>query len=247
MPNNNIQNIYELSIYDTNFSDKIKSKLNNVNYNKISITNKKFNTPIIDIIKEAQEINSKLEIIPYYSLKYHQNKSLELTSQEFLQQLQEFYKLNIQEVLIISGVPKPKYHSLQVLQYLASIYNSQSLPRIAVAYNPFLTGIDSELENINLRDKIKTGIISSVYLQIGIDIPIIQKAVQNLRNLQSNLNIYLSLINPSPARLSQLKYKPWKGVYLPEEYLSSTQIATQINQSIYKLALEMNLGIIQGD
>lgn len=240
-------NIYELSIYDTNFSDTIKSKLNNVNYHKISITNKKFNTPIIEIIHKIQEFNPELAIIPYYSLKYHQNKSLELTTQEFLYQLQKLYKLNIQEVLLISGVPKPKYNSLQVLQYLASIYNSQNLPHIAVAYNPFLKGIDLEKENLNIQNKIQTGIITSVYLQIGINIPIIQKAVQDLRNLQSNLNIYLSLINPSPIRLNQLKYRPWKGVYLTEEYLASTETAIQINQAISKLALEMDLGIIQGD
>ena len=243
----NLDNIYELSINTTKFSHKLINILNTTIYNKISITNKTNNIPIIEIINKIQKINPKLEIIPYYSLKYNQKSTLTQTTKELLKQLQEFKKLNIKEILLISGVPKPKYDSIEVLKTLKSLYESNTLPNIAIAYNPFLTELDFKDENARIIKKLKTGIINSVYLQIGIDVNIIKQAVLYLRELQPNLNIYLSLINPTPSRLSKLKYRPWKGVYLSQKYLESSKVAKEINLSIYKLASKMKLGIIQGE
>lgn len=247
MATNTSNHIYEISINTTEFSTKFNDKLNNLSYNTISITNKKPETPILEIINKIQQNKPKLQIIPYYSLKYHQKSDLDQTTQEFFQHLVAFQKLNIPETLIISGVPKPKYDSLSILQNLKTLYTDQVLPKIAIAYNPFLIARALEVENIRLFNKLQTGIISSVYFQIGIDINIIQKAVLELRKIQPNIKIYLSLINPTPSRLAQLRYRPWKGVYLATEYLSSTEIANNINQSIYDLANTMQLGIIQGE
>jgi hypothetical protein len=54
-------------------------------------------------------------------------------------------------------------------------------------------------------------------------------------------------MNTTPTRLAQFNYRPWKGVYLPKEYLQSVNIAIKINKSIYNLAKELNVSIIQGD
>ena len=240
-------NIYELSINTTEFSPKFKDKLKTLTFNTISITNKKVDTPILEIISKIQQNKPELQIIPYYSLKYHQRSDLDQTTQEFFHNLVEFQKSNILETLLISGVAKPKYDSLNVLQNLKTLYTTQTLPRIAVAYNPFLTNQELEVENNRLLNKLQTEIVSSVYFQIGIDINIIKKAVLNLRKIQPNIKIYLSLINPTPTRLAQLRYRPWKGVYLSKNYLSSSETANNINQSIYNLASTMQLGIIQGE
>ena len=247
MTNKQLHIISELSINTLEFSPKLESKLKSNNYTTISVTNKKPQTPSIEIITKIQELNPKLQIIPYYSLKYHQQGSLIDTTREFVKYLQTLYQMGIKEILLISGVPKPKYDTLSILQNLQKLGITEGLPQIAVAYNPFLRHSDLELENNRIHDKIKTGLISSIYFQIGIDTDIIQAAIHKLRELQANLKIYLSLINPTPTRLAQLKYRPWKGVYLPKQYLESTQNSDIINQSIYNLASEMELGIIQGD
>lgn len=237
--------IYEFSIYSADFSNQLILKLSNPEFNTISITNKKYNTPTIDIIKKIQNINPKIDIIPYYSLKYHQKNSLQETISSFIHHIEEYQSLNIKEVLLISGVPKPKYKTTQVLNHLKSIYKPNLYPKIAIAYNPFIPEL--EAENISIKTKLKSGIISSIYLQIGIDLQTIQKSVHYLRKLQPNLNIYLSLMNPSPSRLAQFRYRPWKGVSLSEEYLQSPKNALNINKSIYKLAQKMKIGVIQGD
>ena len=239
--------IYELSIYSADFSDKLITQLSSPTLDTISITNKKFNIPILEIIKNIQTINPNLSIIPYYSLKYNQKESLQSTTQALILQLEAYRNLNIKEILIISGVPKPQYNTTQVLDKLATIYKSHQYAKIAVAYNPFLTGLELDIENKAIQQKLQSDIVSSVYLQIGIDLNIIQKAIQYLRNIQPKLNIYLSLMNPSPTRLAQFRYRPWKGVYLPEEYLKSTSNANNINQAIANLAKKMQVRIIQGD
>lgn len=239
--------IYELSIYSTDFSDKLITQLSSPKLNTISITNKKFNTPILEIIKNIQNINPNLEIIPYYSLKYHQEKSLQDTTKALIKKLETYQKLSIKEILIISGNPKPKYNTIDVLNTLVKLYQTNQYPQIAIAYNPFLTGLELEMENTSIQNKLQSGIVSSVYLQIGIDLMTIKQSIKYLRRLQPQLNIYISLMNPSPTRLAQFRYRPWKGVYLPEEYVKSSNNAYNINQSITKLAKNMKIVIIQGD
>jgi len=247
MTDSELNIMYELSIYSTDFNKKLISLLSNNSINKISITNKKYNTSIESIIQKIQTINPRLEIVPYYSLKYHQQSSLQDTALTFIQQLKLYQDLGVKEVLLISGVPKPKYDTRQVLEILSKNYQSEKLPQLAVAYNPFLTELDLEIENNTIENKVTSGIISSFYLQIGIDLTKIKESIQYLRQLQPNLNIYLSLINPTPTRLAQFQYRPWKGVYLPQEYLQSVSNAIKINESIYNLAQELNVSIIQGD
>ena len=142
---------------------------------------------------------------------------------------------------------KSKYNTVQVLDISKTIYKSDQYPKIAVAYNPFLTGVNLKIENDYIKSKIQSGIISSVYLQIGIDLKVIQESIQYLIQLQPNLNVYISLINPTPTRLAQFNYRPWKGVYLPQEYLKSSDTAIAINKSIYNVARELNVNIIQGE
>jgi hypothetical protein len=224
---------------------KLQSQFIDLENAIISLPDKSKSVSILDTIHQIQAINPKLTIIPYYSLRFHQAKTLDETAQEFLSLLEQLIPLHIPKILLISGVPKSKYTTLDVLSFIQTHYQD-TYPRIAIAYNPFLSGEELEQENNLLMNKIKTGLISSVYLQIGIDIPTIQKAVAFIQSLQADITIYISLMNPTPLRLAQFKYRPWKGVMVSQEYLASSQRAQEINQSLYQLAKELNIGVIQG-
>lgn len=237
--------IYEIVLKSQEFEPKLQSQLINLETATISLPNKSKDISIFNTINQIQSINPKLTIIPYYSLKFHQVKTLDKTAKEFLSLLEQLASLHIPEILLISGVPKSKYTTLDILSFIQPQYQD-NYPRIAIAYNPFLSGEELEKENQLLQDKIKTGLITSVYLQIGIDSDAIQQAVEYIRLLQSNTNIYISLMNSSPIRLAQFKYRPWKGVLLSQEYLESSQKAQEINQDLYDLAKKLNIGIIQG-
>lgn len=237
--------IHEIPISTLSFAPSLQSLLMGLMDATISLPNKSKDIAIIDVITKIQETNSNLSIIPYYSLKFHPSQTLDETVQEFLSFLEQLALLPISEVLLISGVPKPRYNSVNMLQNIQSIYRHNH-PRIAVAYNPFLIREELDQENTRLRQKLETSIVSSVYFQIGINTNTIRKAVEYIRYLQPNLAIYISLMNPSPVRLAQFRYRPWKGVFLPHEYISSPQEAQHINTQLYLLAEELNIGIIQG-
>lgn len=235
--------IYELMIKD--FTPQLQSQLLRLGNATISLPNKSKDISIMDTIHLIKDINPDLTIIPYYSCKYHQNKNREHTIKKFIDFLQELSHIHIPEILLVSGVPKPQYNSLSLLTDITPFYKN-TYPRIAVAYNPFLQGIDLEDENTRLIAKVQTGILSSIYLQIGINTDTIRKAVEYIRYLQPNLAIYISLMNPSPVRLAQFRFRPWKGIFLPPEYTNSSDKAQEINQSLYQLAKELNIGVIQG-
>jgi hypothetical protein len=237
--------IHEIVLKNQELEPRLQSQLIDLDIATISLPNKSKSISILDTINQIQSINPKLTIIPYYSLKFHQAKTLDETAQEFLSLLEQLESLHIPETLLISGVPKPKYTTLDILSYIQNHYQD-NYPHIAIAYNPFLSGEELEQENQLLQDKIKTGLISSVYLQIGIDIPTIQKAVTFIQSLQADIVVYISLMNPTPLRLAQFKYRPWKGVMVSQEYLASSQRAQEINQNLYDLAKKLNIGIIQG-
>lgn len=247
MDRSNLDIIHELTIYNINFSNKLIDKIANLKINKLAITNKEFNTPILEIIQKIKNINPKVEIIPYYSLKYHQKDSLQKSAQEFKNHLACFSDMGLKSILLISGIPRPKYESVLILEYLRQNYDKSKLIEISVAYNPFLKGLDLDVENDRIKNKLETGLVSAVYLQIGIDTDSIQNAVDYLRTIQPDVKIYLSLMNPTPSRLAKFRYRPWKGVYLPQEYINSAYQANKINNYLYKLAHDMDLGIIQGE
>lgn len=237
--------IHEIVLKDQEFDPKLQSQFIDLENAIISLPNKSKSVSILDTIHQIQAINPKLAIIPYYSLRFHQAKTLDETAQEFLSLLEQLASLHIPEILLISGVPKSQYTTLDILSYIQPYYQD-NYPRIAIAYNPFFTDEELVQENQLLQEKLKTGIVSSIYLQIGINSDDIQQAVDYIRLLQPSSNIYISLMNPSPIRLAQFKYRPWKGVVLSEEYLDSSQKAQEINQHLYDLAQKLNIGIIQG-
>lgn len=237
--------IHEIPISTLSFSPSLQSLLMGLMDETISLPNKSKDIVIIDVITKIQKTNPNLSIIPYYSLKFHQSKTLNETTQEFVSFLERLTSLDISEVLLVSGVPRPKHDSLSILKNTTSYYNN-TYPRIAVAYNPFLQGEELDQENSRLYQKLKTGIVSSVYLQIGIDTNSIRQAIDHIRSFSPNLRIYLSVMNPSPSQLARFRYRPWKGVFLPLEYISSPQQAQHINTQLYLLAEELNIGIIQG-
>lgn len=237
--------IHEIVLKDQEFDTKLQSQLIDLENAVISLPNKSKDISILDTIHQIQSINPKLTIIPYYSLRFHQAKTLDETAQEFLTLLEQLALFHIPEVLLISGVPKSQYTTIDIVSCIQPQYQDK-YPHIAIAYNPFLSDEELKQENQLLQDKIKTELISSVYLQIGIDNDAIQQAVEYIRLLQPNIDIYMSLMNPSPIRLAQFKYRPWKGVILSQEYLDSSQKAKEINQNLYDLAQRLNIGIIQG-
>ena len=52
---------------------------------------------------------------------------------------------------------------------------------------------------------------------------------------QQKLEIFGSIFLPSKKLLAQMKFRPWNGVFLSDEYLSSVENAESITSSLLKV------------
>ena len=81
----------------------------------------------------------------------------------------------------------------------------------------------SERERFDM--KISSGLIKSIWFQYGTDIEALNNEVNYLKNSRKyeKLNLFGSLLIPSKQFISRFKFRPWKGVYISEKYLSSLE------------------------
>ena len=81
-----------------------------------------------------------------------------------------------------------------------------------------------------MQQKISSGLTRSIWLQFGTDIKLLESEIIYLKKLilnnSSNCNnqdikIFGSLLIPSKQFISRFKFRPWKGVYISDNYLNS--------------------------
>ena len=127
------------------------------------------------------------------------------------------------EILLISGSNKKK--NFDTVEVLNNIKKHKNLKfKLGVAYNPYLKKyfkVFSERERF--ERKISSGLIDSIWFQFGTDIKVLKNEIDFLKKAADNekLNLFGSLLIPSKQFISRFKFRPWKGVYISENYLSS--------------------------
>jgi len=119
------------------------------------------------------------------------------------------------------------------------------IPKIAVAFNPFFSDpCDRDRERNRLIAKLDTGMVSKIYLQFGSDLKLLRSSLDWLASLSTEwkshvdyddnrcsntaLELCGSIFIPSPKLIAQQKFRPWNGVFLSDDFLSSPQDARRI-------------------
>jgi hypothetical protein len=137
---------------------------------------------------------------------------------------------NIKELLIVSGPNNKKIGSLEALEFLkeySEINESIKNKIISVAYN--CNAINIEAENYKLVQKINSGLVRKVYIQITDNIEKIISGIKFIKSVNNNLSISVCIFEPSEFGLSKFKFRPWKGVILSDTFISSSKNAHLIN------------------
>merc|ERR1712178_488710 len=114
-----------------------------------------------------------------------------------------------------------------------------------VAYNPYLLEKELKHEENNLKRKLATGIVKSVWLQFGTDIDKLEKGVRKIKSIEHQLktslgkkkinhdiSIYGSIFIPTPVFLEKFRVRPWKGVYCSKEYLKSEESSINFSKQL---------------
>ena len=209
---------------------QLEKKLNFCKLNKI----KNINIPCKGLIKK-EFYNSTMKFIsrnfPEFNVTYHYSiyhqfsKNKEKSYQDFLDFLRNSYSNKNYEVLLVSGSNKKK--NFDAINVLSNLKKEKNLKvKLGIAYNPYLEKyyeVSSERER--LERKISSGLINSIWFQYGTDIKELNNVVTYLKKnaAYQKLNLYGSLFIPSKQFISRFKFRPWKGVHISENYLSSLQ------------------------
>jgi hypothetical protein len=202
---------------------------------KVNLPNKcktDISAQFLDILKEEMPY---IDICTHWSIKYRKLKTVNATYASFAATCES----NSDSLLLVSGSrPSKSCDAISCLKHVASMKKEVSVP-IGVAFNPYFPGLEARRnEEERLVAKMKTGIVSSVWLQCGSDISALDEGLCFLHGLKESgfrFEIIGSLLIPSRRLIAQMKFRPWNGVFLSQEYLSSLDAANSITQDIVLL------------
>ena len=195
---------------------------------------------LLNSIKIARDEFPRIDIIPHFSI-LHEFRRNRLNTQFYLNEfLQEIKFLGCNQILLISGSKKRlTFDSVTALSSLknTSIFSNGDFS-IGVAFNPYLPQSIFNEEIIRLEKKIKTGIVSSIWIQFGTDIKFLENRIEILKSVILNtketnseildIKLFGSILIPSKQFLTRFKYRPWKGVYCSSQFLESVDFANSL-------------------
>jgi hypothetical protein len=225
---------YEITLRNLEHAPALAGQLRSRHITQINLTDK---TGMPNNLEAAQLLHQdypELDIIPHYSFKNHTSKNPDIILHNFTNFLQTSQDIGINQVLLLSGHPKPKFDVLKSIDFISNLEQKPDL-KLACAFNPFLNDQNLEDEQTRLHHKFQSGLFSSVYLQIGLHLSKLQTGIDLIKGLDSKIKIYGCVLIPSLKTLSNLKLRPWHGVDLSPEYLENLTVAEQMTKQIHSL------------
>ena len=226
--------------------DQLKKKLDFCLNNKIY----KINIPckgnikkdfLLEVVKFIGVKYKTLDVTYHYSFyhQFHKNKNISYQIfLNFLEANKTFNKNN--EILLVSG--SKKRNEFEVLSILEKLkFDLCKNMKFGVAFNPyFFEESDYKIERNRLIKKLNSFFVQSIWLQFGSEINQLAREINFLNKMIGNsekfidkeINIYGSLFIPSKQFLARFKFRPWKGVYLSNEYLNSLDESIKITKKI---------------
>ncbi len=201
---------------------------------------------LLEVIKYIGTNYKEVEVVYHYSLFHQFSKNQNNSLNDLLKFIQLTKDFDTKEILLVSGSRKKK--NFDVTNILTSLKDEYM--KFGVAYNPyFIEKDDIFLERDNLIKKINSGLVNSIWLQFGSNLKVLEKEIQfikkNIMNQSDTFNkdikLYGSILVPSKQFLARFKFRPWKGVYLNNDFLNSLEFSTSITKKIYKFYYENDI------
>ena len=243
---NNIRLEISFKTYDELRSILSFCKKNNLSKINIPCKNTLKKEFLLNSIKLSREEFPSIDIIPHFSILYEFRRNKFNTQNYFIKFINVVKSLGCKQVLLVSGSQKrATLDSVSTLLFLKDnpLFLNDNFS-LGVAFNPYLSGhmFDEEIER--LANKLKSGLVSSVWIQFGTDIQLLESRLGMLKNIilsTSNnnkildINLFGSILIPSKQFLARFKYRPWKGVYCSNEFLESVDFANTFVRNLLRI------------
>ena len=197
-----------------------------------------------DFLLESIEFSKyefpNIDVIPHFSILHEFKRTRVNTQDSFIKFLQAVKNFGCKEILLVSGSQRrSSLDSISALYMLKDnpLFFNQYLS-IGVAFNPYLPAFLFDEEILRLEKKLKSGLVSSIWIQFGTNYKLLNNRMEVLSNLisaaikdnpkMSNIKLFGSILIPSRQFLARFKYRPWKGVYCSSEFLESIDYANSL-------------------
>lgn len=233
--------IFEITFKNFENVDDICNLLKKYKILNINITNKSKdidNLEIASLIK--QKLNFTVNVVTNYSIQVHKKRSIQDQYNDFILYNQKSLEIGIKENLLISGVPKHKIQTKDLLKYSKNKILSTDVS-IGVAFNPFLQGLELEIEHQNLCTKLENKNVKSVYFQLGEDVSMLNEGINFVFKKQKYLNIFISVLIPNLEILTKMSFRMWHGVFYTQKFLKNLDYAKNLTKQILVLCKEKNI------
>ncbi len=205
---------------------------------------------LIEVVKFLGEEYKNLDIIYHYSFYHQFYKNRSLSYEVFLNflELNKLYNKNNQILLVSGSRKRNEFDVLDILEKLK--FDISRNLNFGVAFNPYLLeDRDCKIERNRLINKLNSHLVNSIWLQFGSEINQLEREINFLNKtlfnsqqfVDKNINIYGSLFIPSKQFLARFKFRPWRGVYLSNKYLSSQEESIIITKNIIDFYLNNSI------
>jgi len=227
---------------------QLEDKLTFCKFNKI----KNINIPCKGLIKKdffnstikhISQYHNELNVTYHYSLYHQYSQNKEKSYKDLLHFLRNSYSNTNYEILLVSGSNKKK--NFDVINVLSKIKEERNLKvKLGIAYNPYLKKYYKVTSERNrFERKLSSGLINSIWFQYGTDIKVLQNEVNYLRKAAKyeKIKLFGSLLIPSKQFIARFKFRPWKGVYITENFLCSTNDFCDFTRDLIQFYLNNNI------
>tara|TARA_Y100001968_G_scaffold318916_1_gene349772 strand:- start:3136 stop:3984 length:849 start_codon:yes stop_codon:yes gene_type:complete len=216
---------------------------------KVNIPSKNFLKKdfLINAIKVSRNEFPSIDIIPHFSIQHEFKRNKTNTLDSLIEFIQIVKHLGCKQILLVSGSQrKSTLDSVSALSLIKQnpLINNDDCISIGVAFNPYLASPLFEEEMLRLEEKLKSGLVSSIWIQFGTDNILLEKRLEILLDFITSakknnpkfsyISIYGSILIPSKQFLARFKFRPWKGVYCSESFLESVEYATIVVRKLLK-------------
>ena len=203
---------------------------------RVNLPNKDKGDDIISWVDAVRECGETIDCVPHFSMKNNYERDSTRAAERLKRFASALRERKIDRCLLVSGSGSRVNDSVEMLRRLGmdrAWKREHSSFRFDVAFNPYFPETkDLEHEYDRLDRKVRTGLVRGVWFQIGTDLDALESGLTRVRKMVGpDVDIFCSVWLPSKQLLARMKFRPWAGVFLSEEYLGSVKRAEDITVS----------------
>ncbi len=206
---------------------------------QVNITNTSKTDDLFTLASDLALIDTPTRICLHYSIANNYRGDPIKATDRFIKFVDWVEQVNPRlNLLLVSGGRKKKLTTPRLLEIYKSAFPT-SRRRFGVVFNPFHPDLDSEKQA--LRRKLHTGLVDSIYFQLGDDLTKLQSGLKFVQaelgylGLSQNIRLFGSVLYVTRWNLLKLQFRPLTGVFYSSSFLGSELLAKQINQQIVNL------------